>query len=291
VSSDLRLFFEPLAHAPANVQLFCFFLIWLGVWLPLAIPLVLVLKWNPLHDAIRPAQKIPLVVSLYAVAPFVVWGAAIVQGVPIAEYGIDGQLSALRSLLGGTAAGVLGILVMVFGQQRLGLIKLQRSTGMQTAPATETNPQSPHLAVIAPIAALAFWVSGIEEMVFRGFLPTQLQRDHSVWWAAAIASLLFALLHLVWDGRKALPQLPGLWIMGMVLSLACWVDGLGLAIGLHAGWIWALSSLDSLNLVHYTGRRATWLTGIDRQPLAGAIGVTLLLLTGLALWAVAPFYR
>jgi hypothetical protein len=41
----------------------------------------------------------------------------------------------------------------------------------------------------------------------------------------AIANLLFALLHLVWEGRATvpqLPQLPGLLIMGLVLSRACW---------------------------------------------------------------------
>jgi hypothetical protein len=69
--------------------------------------------------------------------------------------------------------------------------------------------------------------------------------------------------------------------MGLVLVLARWIDGgsLGLAIGLHAGWILGVASLDSIHLIDYRDRAPIWITGIDNKPLAGAMGLLLLLLT------------
>ncbi|WP_448598241.1 hypothetical protein [Thermoleptolyngbya sp.] len=107
----------------------------------------------------------------------------------------------------------------------------------------------------------------------------------------AIANLLFALLHLVWEGRATvpqLPQLPGLLIMGLVLNRACWVTGgnLGLAWGLYAGWIMAIASLEILGTVESTERVPAWVTGLDRKPLAGALGVMLMLIRAIALAAI-----
>jgi len=107
----------------------------------------------------------------------------------------------------------------------------------------------------------------------------------------AIANLLFALLHLVWEGRATvpqLPQLPGLLIMGLVLSRACWVTGgnLGLAWGRYAGWIMAIASLEILGPVESTERVPAWVIGLDCKPRAGALGVMLMLIRAIALAAI-----
>jgi hypothetical protein len=77
--------------------------------------------------------------------------------------------------------------------------------------------------------------------------------------------------------------------MGMVLVLARWVDGgdLGLAWGLHAGWVWAIATLDTTLLLPYTERGATWLRGIDNKPLAGLMGILFLLGTAAMLWGIS----
>ncbi|NEQ96315.1 MAG: CPBP family intramembrane metalloprotease, partial [Cyanothece sp. SIO2G6] len=67
-------------------------------------------------------------------------------------------------------------------------------------------------------------VGFIEELVFRGFFTGRLTLCLDVWQAGLLASLIFALLHLVWDGKSAVPQLPGLWLMGGVLTVAWCVD-------------------------------------------------------------------
>ena len=67
--------------------------------------------------------------------------------------------------------------------------------------------------------------------------------------------------------------------MGMVLTLACLCDrgNLGLAMGLHAGWIWGLTSLNSVFCLSYTDQVPKWITGIADQPLAGGVGIVMLL--------------
>jgi membrane protease YdiL (CAAX protease family) len=139
---------------------------------------------------------------------------------------------------------------------------------------------------LLPILLVALFVGGIEELVFRGFLFTELQKDYSVWVAALISSSIFALLHLVWEQRETTPQLPGLWFMGMVLVLARFVDGgsLGLAWGLHAGWVWAIATLDTAQLIDYTGKVSDWVTGKNKKPLAGVAGIVCLLFTVGIFW-------
>jgi len=74
----------------------------------------------------------------------------------------------------------------------------------------------------------------------------------------------------------------------MVLVLARWLDGgsLGLAIGLHAGWVWGIASLDTAEILDYPERNLGWITG-NGKPLAGIFGIVLLVTTGAILWVIA----
>jgi uncharacterized protein len=91
---------------------------------------------------------------------------------------------------------------------------------------------------------------------------------------------------LVWEQRETAPQLPGLWLMGMVLVLARFADrnNLGLAWGLHAGWIWAIATIDTAELITYTGKVSDWFTGKNKKPLAGLTGIICVLGTGMIIW-------
>jgi len=142
------------------------------------------------------------------------------------------------------------------------------------------------ISVTLPILLLAIWVSATEELIFRGFVLTQFQQDYSIYLAAAIASLIFALLHLVWEQKETIPQLPGLWVMGMVLVLARYADkgSLGLAWGLHSGLVWAIATIDTAGLIIYTGKVPEWVTGKYGKPLAGITGISFLLAIGAVLY-------
>ncbi|BCL37563.1 hypothetical protein NSMS1_40100 [Nostoc sp. MS1] len=141
-------------------------------------------------------------------------------------------------------------------------------------------------SVSFPILLIALLVGGIEELVFRGFLLTELARDYPLWTAAIISSLIFAVLHLVWEQRETLPQIPGLWLLGMMLVLARISDrsSLGIAWGLHSALVWAIATIDTAQLVTYTGKVSEWWTGKNQKPIAGVAGIICVLGTSLILW-------
>lgn len=246
-----------------------FFLAWAGCWLPLAIGCAIAIDWRPPHP-LKTEQKLPLLVSLYLIAPLVLWQASRVVEASFSDYGLTWNLRLLSSLTIGFGLGVFSLVVLFAIQTALGWVTWQMQDGQRLA------------TVLLPTLFLVICISGIEELVFRGFVLTQLQQDFAPVIAAAISSAIFALLHLVWEQRETMPQLPGLWLMGMVLVLARWVDGgsLGLAWGLHTGWVWAIASLDTLQMINYTGTCSEWVTGKYGKPLAGVAGILFLLVTG-----------
>ncbi|MBD2460786.1 CPBP family intramembrane metalloprotease [Oscillatoria sp. FACHB-1407] len=264
-----------LTEAPALLTIAVFFGIWTIAWLPIAIPLAIALKWRP-PQPITPTQKLPLLASLYILAPLMLWGVATVQGESFAAYGLPWDITVLLSGGVGLIAGALSLGGLFALQWGLGWIK------WQIDPA-----QSPiSLTTALSTLALGIWVSLTEEVIFRGFLVNQLQQDYSPWIAAAIASGIFAVLHLLWEGAEQLPQLPGLWLLGMVLVLARWADNgnLGLAVGLHAGWIWAIATLDSTQSLTYPNPAIAWITGSNGKPLSGLVGLVFLVIVGAILW-------
>ncbi|NET54811.1 MAG: CPBP family intramembrane metalloprotease [Symploca sp. SIO2E6] len=266
-----------LKTSTALVKVIAFFLAWAALWLPLAIPIAILLKCQPSKPLV-PGQKLPLLAALYLVAPLILWGASWVDEVSLTDYGLEGNFTMLSSLCLGLGMGVLGLTIVFTSQWQLGWVKWQGENWQRLG------------KVSLPVLLLGLWIGITEEVVFRGFLQNELQQDYSIWGAAAIASIIFAFLHLIWEQQNTLPQLPGLWLMGMVLVLARWVDGgsLGLAWGLHAGWIWGLTCLDEAKLISYTGKGPIWVTGVAGNPLAGVAGLVCLLLTVFFLLLVTP---
>jgi len=246
-----------------------FFLVWLLAWTPIAIPLMIRLKWLP-FTPFTPSQKLPLLASLYAIAPLLLWGFAALKHQPFAVYGLHWQPTLLVSGLLGLGLALLGLTLLFGFQQSQHWVIWQSSATPQFSRA------------ILPSFAIALWISTIEELVFRGFLLNQLLTVLPVEPAAIVASLIFAVLHLLWEQQETFPQLPGLWLMGMVLTLARYADGglLGLAIGLHTGWVGGMISLDSSGVIQYSDRAPTWFVGINYKPLAGLGGILLMILTG-----------
>lgn len=264
--------------APAIARIGLFFVAWVALWLPISLPLAARLQWR-WGTPLAPSQKLSLVASLYLLAPLVLYGVQQVEGSTWADLGLLGNYQTLGSAGLGLGLGALGIGVLFGVQRSLGWIEWQQPEGFSLGRAL--------VSVVLPTLILGSWVSLTEETIFRGFLLNQLQTDYGVWLSAAIASLIFAVLHLVWDPwRETGPQVPGLWLMGMVLVVARWANGgnLGLAIGLHAGWIWAMATLDTLQCIRYTDRVSPWLTGLGSKPLAGVTGLLFLAGTGAAVW-------
>lgn len=262
-----------LTQPSALLSIVYFFSIWLVVWLPIAYPLALRSAWRPFQPS-SADQKLPLLAALYGLAPLVLAGINWLTGQTFADYGLSFGWLELESSLVGLMVGSVGL---------IGMFGLQAGLGWQIISPVPVNRSTAMTLLL--LLALALWVGWTEELIFRGFLQTQLQQVWSVGWAAALGSLVFALLHGIWEGKAVIPQLPGLWLMGLVLVLARWVnaDNLGLAWGLHAGWVWVIASLDTLKLNHASNRVPVWLTGWAEKPLAGVIGLLFLVITAVLL--------
>lgn len=262
-----------LKNSPALVQIALFLLAWLILWLPIAVPLSYRLQWHP-PQATTPQQKLPLVASLYLVLAIAVSYAQWGLGVSFAPYGLVWDRELIVSLGIGLGLGVLGLGLIFAIETSLGWIQWR----------TENFKQL--LILLLPLLLLGLWVGWTEELIFRGLFQQQLQTNYSPLLAAVISSTIFAFLHLVWERQQTWPQLPGLWLMGMVLWVSCFLNhnSIGIAWGLHGAWIWGLASLDTAELLNYAENAPEWIVGIGKNPLAGLSGLICLLGTGLVLW-------
>jgi membrane protease YdiL (CAAX protease family) len=262
----------------ALVKVGLFLLVWAIAWLPIALVLSRWVQWRPLQP-VTPQQKLPLLASLYLLAPLLVGLALNLENSTWADCGLAWRSQLALSLLLGLGLGLGGLTLVFTIEWALGWV--------QWHPENYQRLRS----LLLPLLGVGLWVGVTEELVFRGFFINELVQTYGLVMAAVLSSLIFALLHLLWEQQETLPQLPGLWLMGMVLAGARWVDGgsLGLAWGIHAAWIWGLSCLDAADLMSYTAKGSPWLTGFNGQPLAGIAGLACLLGTGACLWTLSGF--
>ncbi|MEG4486806.1 CPBP family intramembrane glutamic endopeptidase [Microcoleus sp. D2_18a_B4] len=265
---------------PAIVKIIFFFLTWIVVWLPIAIVLAIALKWHPPQPLGN--KKLPLLASLYVIVPLILWATSWIENTSFVNWGWDWQPAVLMSLMRGLGLGIISLVILFGLQLTAGWVDIKNSEI-----STETGEKKINFWALFFNPAslltllLGLWISATEELIFRGCLQTILQQDYSMLIAATIASFIFAIAHLIWAAKETLPQLPGLWLMGMVLTLARIADNgsLGLAIGIHAAWIWGITTVDTEGAINPTGRAPEWITGIAAKPLAGAAGILLLLAT------------
>ena len=260
------------------LKILFFFVAWLIVWLPVAIPLSRRINYQfPQIPTIN--QKLILIASLYPFALIVMGLIVKWEGLSWSTIGWQWQLQGLLFLVWGVILALASLIVIFASEFACGLITWH----------WENSPKL--LSSILPVFCLGLGISYVEESIFRGFLINELVSEFPYWQSAIASSIIFALLHLVWERKQTIPQLPGLWLMGMVLVLARVIAGgnIGLAWGLHTGWILGLTCIDSAELISYNTDGRNWLTGIDRQPLAGLFGILCLLLVGGSLLVIDRF--
>lgn len=255
-------------------KIFTFFGVWAVVWLPIAFILSRLIDWQP-NQVLAPKQKIVLLLSLYSLAPIVLAVKVKLEKIPLTELGLGYSSNILGDVIWGLIISLASLAIIFTAKSALNLVSWHQEN-IKNLP-----------ALLMPILALSLLVSAVEEIVFRGYIFNTLLTDNYFWLAAVFSSVIFALLHLIWERKQTIPQLPGLWLMGMVLIAATLINQghIYLALGLHAGWIWGLTCIDSAQLLSYSYKNH-WFTGIDRQPLAGVAGVSCLTLVGITLWLV-----
>lgn len=238
------------------------------IWLPLKIPIEWVVSiFYGVTDAARNLASILTYIVLYAEFIILVklWGRFVYREPLFRVYGLRQPRQSFRNFLQGLAIGLGSLLLMFALQGVLGWVQWQ-------------IPSSAFLRIVLEGGLMAIAVGFVEELLFRGWLLNELDRDYSPQVSLLVSSIVYAAMH----GIR--PQFFALVILGSILVWAkrATRGRLGLSIGFHAGVVWGYYLVNVGQLVTSTNRVSDWVTGIDRNPLAGIVGI--LALSTIAVW-------
>lgn len=271
--------FDRLNSYPAPIRIILFLLTLLLLWLPIAAPMYLI--WG---EAVGVALTILLYCGFLGLIWF--WGRKIAKYAhPYRYYGLSFTLQNGRDFLFGLGIGCVTLIIFFSLQVSLGWLTLQIVTWQHPLPARLLPLLGVYFVdwqgAIVPGFLTSAGVAFAEEMLFRGWVLSELERDYSKKTALIGCSLLFAGLHFIKPLNVILEtwsQFVGLVILSVALVLArrrC--DGrLGVAIGLHGGLVWCYYIVNTTHLLKPTGAVPEWVTGISGNPIAGVMGIIFL---------------
>jgi membrane protease YdiL (CAAX protease family) len=259
-----------LAQRPAPIRLGCFILALLLLWLPIAAPIYLLVDDPNLVSILT-------MVLLYAefIMLLRLWGQNVYQQPQILwNYGLQFTRRNGVELLCGLVLGIINITILFGLQGLLGWLVWQQ-------------PQVFLLKIVLEGFIVGLGVGFAEELLFRGWLLDELERDYSNSVALWTDAVVFAALHFIKPLEAiiyTLPQFPALVLLGLTQVWGKrWRRGrLGLPIGLHGGLVWGYYIINVGGLIKYSGQVPDWVTGINQNPLQGVMGVAFMSI--LALW-------
>lgn len=262
-----------IAHRPTPIRIGLFVLMLFVLWLPLKIPIEWAITvFYGATDAARNLAAILTYIVLYA--EFIVlvklWGQFVYREPLFKAYGLRQPRKSLRNFLQGLAIGLGSLLLMFALQGGLGWVHWQ-------------TPANAFPRILLEGGVMAIAVGFVEELLFRGWLLNELDREYSPSISLWVSSLVYALLH----GIR--PQVFALVILGSILVWAkrATRGRLGLSIGFHAGIVWGYYLVNVGQLVKFSNQVPEWVTGIDRNPLAGLVGILFLSTIALGMRAIA----
>ncbi len=208
------------------------------------------------------------------------WGRYIYQKSNILEdYGLRKNHKILLELLSGIAIGYCFCKILYLIEFLLGWVNLKPISGNS-------------LILISEGLFSALGIAFAEELVFRGWILTELEKDYSQKTALLVSSTVFAIAHFLKplsEIMRTFVTFPALFILGLTLVWAkhSRQNRLGLPIGLHCGLVWCYYILNVGEKIEYTGKVPSWITGLDGNPIAGILGLTLLTLLAILMRNVA----
>lgn len=229
------------------------------MWLPFKISIEwAVSAFYGVNDAAQNLASILTLIVLYLEFILLVkfWGRFVYREPLFRVYGLRQPRQTIRNVLQGLAIGLGSLMLMFAIQGVLGWVQWQ-------------IPSSAFLRLALEGGLMAIAVGFAEELLFRGWLLNELDRDYSPQISLLVSSVVYAAVH----GIR--PQIFALVVLGSILVWAkrATRGRLGLSIGFHAGIVWGYYLVNVGQLVTFTNRVPAWVTGIDRNPLAGIMGI------------------
>jgi hypothetical protein len=253
------------------VRLGTFLAILLLLWLPVAAPIYYLLSYDP--------NLVTILTMGLLFGEFLLllrfWGRRVYQQPQLLKsYGLEGRRQNGLDLLKGLTIGLLFTLGLFALEGLLGWVQFQIPPVIL-----------PRIILEGLVSALG--IGFAEQLVFRGWLLDELQRDYSQGASLWADAIIYAVLHFLKplsEIVRTLSGFPGLLLLGLTLVWAKRSSGglLGLPIGIHAGLVWGYYILKVGKLVKYSDQVSPWITGVDGNPIAGIMG--LIFMGILALW-------
>ncbi len=263
--------FAHLAQYPAPIRIVIFLVLLLLVWLPVAAPIYLSLNNDPNLVTILTMGLLFVIFLLFL--PF--WNKQVHQQPHLFKhYGLAGTRQNGLNLLKGLSIGLSFTFSLFALEGLLGWVKFQ-------------TPQTTLPLIIFQGFLSAFGIGLVEELVFRGWLLDELQRDYSPKTTLGADAIIFAVSHFLKplpEVIRTFPTFPALLLLGLTLIWAKRSTGglLGLPIGIHWGLVWGYYILNVGKLIESSNQVSPWITGVDGNPLAGIMGIFFLSI--LAFW-------
>jgi len=243
-------------------------------WAPLAIIILFVISEPSSRGTGLLVAVLPAFIGVLACWNRLIYGGSF----GLSSYGLQPFQKNYAGLLLGWTIGGVSLLLLFMVKGWLGWLSWNVGGDVNLA----------HLGKIALEGFLvALAVALGEELLFRGWLLTELEQDYSPTISLWVSSMLFAIAHFIKpieEVFRTFPQFPGLVLLGLILVWARRSQNghLGLSIGLHGGLIWGYYLAQVGNLATIRDTAPELWTGIDQNPLAGGMGIISLSL--IAIW-------
>jgi membrane protease YdiL (CAAX protease family) len=249
---------------PVSARIGLFILLLLCLWLPFAAPLAFYLSSDPDLLSIL-AMGLLFLQFFWFLSQ---WSRCVYGKRGWYHYGLKGGVKFWRELGLGLLIGVALPWLLFIVQGLFGWL-------------VWLTPRANFSRIFGEGSLTGLGVAFAEELFFRGWLLSELEQDYSPRVALGASAAIFALLHFLkplGEIIRTFPQFPALLILGLVLVWAkrATHQRLGLGIGLHAGLVWGYYQINVGKLISYTGAVSPWVTGVDKNPLAGLMGIVFL---------------
>lgn len=256
---------------PVFLRLGLFLICLVLIWLPFAIPIYLAIPNDP--NLVTILTMGLLYIEFLGLLR--VWNKWVNQTSQWLDYyGLTFRKKTAANYLQGLSVGLTFTYALFITEAMLGWIQLHGSPYLLIKIVLEGGLSA---------TAIAF----AEEVFFRGWILTELEKDYALNVSLWCNAIIFASLHFIKplsEIQRTFPQFPALVLLGLILVWAKRKkrNNLGLSMGLHGGLVWGYYIFNVGKLVTYNDQIHPWIIGIDRNPLAGMMG--LLFLGLLALW-------
>lgn len=257
---------EKIKYYPIWARLGLFILTLFFLWLPFLIPIYLILNEKDPNLTTILTMGILFIIFIILVK---FWSKYVYHNDHIFKsFGLIGNRRNFIYLLKGLSLGFNLTWLLFFLEFIFGWVQFQA-------------PNMPLIKLILEGFISGIGIAFAEELFFRGWLLSELERDYSPQFSNAINANIFAISHFIkplTEVIRTIVTFPALILLGFTLVFAkrSHHNLLGICIGLHGGLVWGYYVLNVGKMLSYTEKVPDWITGIDQNPIAGIMGLIFL---------------